>query len=244
MIDRASCILSHEGDGVQISNFKSGSADQAHLNCMLSTCGGAKHIEVCGSRACRGRGRRMADHAHRVRPSMGHDALVGSAGAVQFLDFDRDAASPGEAVLSAVADAERVEGVQVRVADAGLASMADIAARTGRTREGVRLLVSGACGPGGFRHPSRIPGAGTGYGAGPMSSAGSGANSAKMSRRHAKDVPSRPSTPASNSAGSGTGWMRRIKTACGRLRSSSGRCGARTLGTKAACVQMRRHPSQ
>ena len=86
------------------------------------------------------------------------DALVGSADGVQFLDFDRDAASLGEAVLSAVADAERVDGVQVvRVADAGLASMADIAARTGRTREGVRLLVSGARGPGRFPPPVTDP---------------------------------------------------------------------------------------
>ncbi len=67
-----------------------------------------------------------------------------------FIDFDRDAASLNEAVLSAVADVERVGGVQlVRVVDAGLAAMADIAARTGRTREGVRLFVLGACGAGG-----------------------------------------------------------------------------------------------
>ena len=86
------------------------------------------------------------------------DALVGSTGGVQFLDFDRDAASLDEAVLSAVADVERMDGIQVvRVADAGLASMADIAARTGRTREGVRLLVSGARGPGGFPPPVTDP---------------------------------------------------------------------------------------
>ena len=41
------------------------------------------------------------------------DALVGSTDGVQFLDFDRDAASLGEAVLSAVADVERVDGVHV-----------------------------------------------------------------------------------------------------------------------------------
>ena len=73
------------------------------------------------------------------------DALVGSTDGMQFLDFNRNASSLGEAVLSAVTDAERVDGVQVlRVADAGLAYMADIAASAGRTREGVRLLVSGA----------------------------------------------------------------------------------------------------
>ena len=48
---------------------------------------------------------------------------------------------------------ERVEGGEVvRIADAGLASMAAIAARMGRTRESVRLLVSGERGPGVSRH--------------------------------------------------------------------------------------------
>lgn len=70
------------------------------------------------------------------------DALIGSTDGVQFIDFDREADSLDEAVLSAVADIERVDGVQVvRAVDAGLATMTDIATRTGRTREGVRLLV-------------------------------------------------------------------------------------------------------
>ena len=86
------------------------------------------------------------------------DALVGSTDGVQFIDFDRSAASLDEAVLSAVADVEQVEGVRVlRMAGAGLVSIADIAARTGRTREGVRLLVAGARGPGGFPPPVTDP---------------------------------------------------------------------------------------
>ena len=44
-----------------------------------------------------------------------------------------------------------------RIADAGLVSMADIAARLGRTREAVRLLVAGARGPGGFPPPVTDP---------------------------------------------------------------------------------------
>ena len=63
----------------------------------------------------------------------------------QYLDFDRDTSCLEEAVLSAVADIESVEGLEVvRIAGAGLVSMSDIAARTGRTRESVRLLVAGA----------------------------------------------------------------------------------------------------
>ena len=86
------------------------------------------------------------------------DALVGRSEGVQFLDFDREADSVGEAVLSAVADIESVEGLTVaRIADAGLVSMADIAARTGRTRESVRLLVAGERGPGGFPPPATDP---------------------------------------------------------------------------------------
>ena len=42
------------------------------------------------------------------------DALVGSSEGVQFLDFDREAGSLGEAVLSAVADVESVEDLAVK----------------------------------------------------------------------------------------------------------------------------------
>ena len=86
------------------------------------------------------------------------DALIGRADGVQYIEFDREAASLAEAVLSAVADIERVDGIRVlRIADAGLVSMADIASRTGRTRESVRLLVTGARGPGGFPPPVTDP---------------------------------------------------------------------------------------
>jgi hypothetical protein len=86
------------------------------------------------------------------------DALVGRSNAVQFLDFDREAPCLDDAILSAVADAEKVDGLQViRLADAGLVSMADIAAGAGRTRESVRLLVAGERGPGGFPAPVNDP---------------------------------------------------------------------------------------
>jgi hypothetical protein len=86
------------------------------------------------------------------------DALVGRSNGVQYLDFDRDAATLQDAILSAVADVEEVEGVEVvRLADAGLVSMADIADRVGRTRESIRLLVTGERGPGGFPPPVNDP---------------------------------------------------------------------------------------
>ncbi|MCY4393876.1 MAG: hypothetical protein OXC10_01895 [Rhodospirillaceae bacterium] len=86
------------------------------------------------------------------------DATVGSSDGVQYVDFDREAAAFNDAILSAVDDLEKLQGVHVvRIADAGLASLADIAARHGRTRESVRLLVSGARGPGGFPKPVTDP---------------------------------------------------------------------------------------
>ena len=86
------------------------------------------------------------------------DAAIGRIDGIQYVDFDREAASLDQAILSAVTDLERIDGVDVvRIADAGLVSMADIATRIGRTREGVRLLIFGARGPGGFPPPITDP---------------------------------------------------------------------------------------
>jgi hypothetical protein len=86
------------------------------------------------------------------------DGLIGRADGVQFIDFDREAETIQDAVLSAIADIETIDGVHViHLADAGLISMADIAARIGRTRESVRLLISGERGPGGFPPPVTDP---------------------------------------------------------------------------------------
>ena len=86
------------------------------------------------------------------------DGLVGSVDDTQFIDFDREAPSLGDAVLSAVADIERTDGVQViRMAGVGLVSIAGIAARTGRSRDGVRLLIAGMRGPGHFPPPVTDP---------------------------------------------------------------------------------------
>ena len=86
------------------------------------------------------------------------DAAIGRSDGVQFVDFDREAGTLDRAILSAVDDLETLQGVEVvRIADAGLASLADIAARLDRTRESVRLLVSGARGPGGFPKPVTDP---------------------------------------------------------------------------------------
>lgn len=60
------------------------------------------------------------------------DALIGRTDGAQYVEFDREAAGLVEAVLSAVADVERVDGVRVvRTADAGLASMTSLRAPAG-----------------------------------------------------------------------------------------------------------------
>lgn len=86
------------------------------------------------------------------------DAAIGRIDGIQYADFDREAVTLDQAILSAVVDLERIDGVHVvRIADAGLVSMADISSRIGRTREGVRLLITGARGPGGFPPPLTDP---------------------------------------------------------------------------------------
>ena len=86
------------------------------------------------------------------------DALVGRTNGVQYMDFDRDALTLADAVLSAVNAVESVPGVRVvRLDDVDLVSMSEIAERTGRTRESIRLFVSGERGPGGFPLPANDP---------------------------------------------------------------------------------------
>ncbi len=84
------------------------------------------------------------------------DATVGRVGGVQYLDFDREAESLPSAVASAAEAIEAaVPGARVvHLEPDDLVSMAEIAERTGRTRESVRLLVSAERGPGGFPAPA------------------------------------------------------------------------------------------
>ena len=84
------------------------------------------------------------------------DALVGMRDGVVFLDFDREADSFKDAVLSAIADVEGA-GIQakvVRVEPDEIVTMAEIARRTGRSRENIRQYFLGIRGPGDFPRPS------------------------------------------------------------------------------------------
>jgi hypothetical protein len=83
------------------------------------------------------------------------DALVGIRDGAPFLDFTRQASSPREAILSAIADVESIDlPVRVvRVEPDELVTMAEIARRTNRTRENIRQLATGLRGPGRFPPP-------------------------------------------------------------------------------------------
>lgn len=84
------------------------------------------------------------------------DATVGRVGQIQYLDFTREAATFPDAVDSAIKDVENaVPGARVVYLEPDdLVTISDIAERTGRTRESVRLLVIGERGPGGFPPPA------------------------------------------------------------------------------------------
>lgn len=84
------------------------------------------------------------------------DATVGKVGAVQYLEFDREAESLADAVFAAT-EAIETAGLAAQVVHLepdDLLTMTEIAERTGRTRESVRLLISGQRGPGGFPAPA------------------------------------------------------------------------------------------
>ena len=84
------------------------------------------------------------------------DAAVGRVASVQYLDFEREADTLSDAVVSAVADIERaVPGARVvHLEPDDLVTLSDVAERTGRTRESIRLLTTGERGPGGFPAPA------------------------------------------------------------------------------------------
>lgn len=80
---------------------------------------------------------------------------TGTLGAL--IEFDREARSLAHAIASAVRDIEKVPGLRaVGVTCDNMVTLLDIARRTGRTREAVRLWAAGDRGPGGFPAPEMI----------------------------------------------------------------------------------------
>ncbi len=84
------------------------------------------------------------------------DALLGSRNGVVYLDFDREATTIENAMLSAIADVEStgIGARVVRVEPGDLVTAAEIARRLGKSREIVRLWTEGTRGPGDFPKPT------------------------------------------------------------------------------------------
>ena len=81
------------------------------------------------------------------------DATFGVADGVSYADFSREAATFFQAVISAVHDLEGVGLRVLRVEPDDLVTLAEIADRLHRSREGVRLLAAGHRGRGTFPAP-------------------------------------------------------------------------------------------
>jgi hypothetical protein len=92
----------------------------------------------------------------------GDDALFGQSAGVFDADFARQSSDILEAIVSAIDDIETagVGAAVLRVEPDDLVSIADIARRMGRTNEGIRLLINGQRGPGGFPAPATRLGTG------------------------------------------------------------------------------------
>jgi predicted DNA-binding transcriptional regulator AlpA len=82
------------------------------------------------------------------------DATFGSVDGTAYAEFDREGASLALAIGSAIHDVESVSGIRVvHVEPDPLVTASDIAERLGRSRESVRLLISGERGNGNFPSP-------------------------------------------------------------------------------------------
>ncbi|CAM3645410.1 AlpA family transcriptional regulator [Kibdelosporangium persicum] len=81
------------------------------------------------------------------------DASFGMEDSLPIAEFDREAPTMADAIVSAVRSVESVGLVAVRVLDQDLVTLADIADRIGQSRESVRRYATGARGNGGFPPP-------------------------------------------------------------------------------------------
>jgi len=89
------------------------------------------------------------------------DSVLEDRDGLALATFSRTARSPASALTSAITAIERgVPGASVLRVDEQLVNLNDLADRLGRTTESVRLLATGARGPGGFPPPAGIVGKG------------------------------------------------------------------------------------
>lgn len=83
------------------------------------------------------------------------DATFSSKGDLTFATFDREAPTMLDALVSAIAAVESVDGLEVLHVDPDeLVWASEIAERSGRSRQSIDQLVKGQRGPGGFPAPA------------------------------------------------------------------------------------------
>ena len=87
--------------------------------------------------------------AERLYPSCG-DALFGESDGIVSIGFDRKARTFMDAAASAIADLAAGGCRAVCIQSNDIVNMPEIARKTKRTRESVRLLIAGRRGPGDF----------------------------------------------------------------------------------------------
>jgi hypothetical protein len=93
----------------------------------------------------------QADALYRACP----DAAVAAGPGTTLVEFTREATNWGHVLGSAVRDVEAVTGLLVTgVGREDLVTIRDIASRSGRSREAIRLWAVGKRGPGGFPAPA------------------------------------------------------------------------------------------
>jgi hypothetical protein len=90
--------------------------------------------------------------ADRIYEGFDEEVAVEEGPKGHFVGFDRQADSFVDAVLGAIKEVMQL-GFEPLVVEDELVSMADIAERTGRTRQSVSMLVAGRRGPGDFPRP-------------------------------------------------------------------------------------------
>jgi len=93
------------------------------------------------------------DVAEKIFLEVGDDTLFGMCNAAPYIEFEREADSFREAVVSAIEDVERI-GLRVEhVEPDDYVSASQIARRVGRSRENIRQLISGERGARDFPPP-------------------------------------------------------------------------------------------
>ena len=81
------------------------------------------------------------------------DAAFSMEQGLSIAEFDREAPTLADAIVSAVRDIESARLVVMRVRDEDLVTLADIGDRVGQSRESIRRYATGERGPGGFPPP-------------------------------------------------------------------------------------------